>query len=497
MKHPAIALSAILAALIIAPASTAFEVKPVQRVNGLEWLVETPWTSAKLVVSGPGGYLYSRQFEAGESLFLNFDEVTKAYSPNGSYRYELVLSPALSAADRKLGEQARDLGLDAAMVTLPSISGSFRVSDGAVVDGKLPETTTKDQVFLDDVIVDGSLCVGVDCNNGESFGFDTIRLKENNLRIKFDDTSSTASFPNNDWQITINDSSNGGANKFSIDDITGGRIPFTIEAGTPSNALYVDSSGSGGRIGFGTSTPVADLHVRSGNTPTLRLEQDGSSGFAAQTWDVAGNEANFFVRDATNGSTLPLRIRPGADTDTIDLRANGDVWLGANTAAKELKIDSLDGPGNYGQVTFRRADVDEWGFGNTDANFYIFNYEGSHNHDALLINRSTGNVTITHDLTISGQCTEVDGPCAPDYVFAPGYQLRPLDELQSFITANRHLPDIPSAEEIHRGGINMREFNFALLEKVEELVLYTLDQQQTIKLLSDRVATLESGAEIP
>ena len=56
-----------------------------------------------------------------------------------------------------------------------------------------------DQVILDDLIVDGSACIGFDCVNGESFGFDTIRIKENNLRIRAQDTSSTASFPTNDW----------------------------------------------------------------------------------------------------------------------------------------------------------------------------------------------------------------------------------------------------------------------------------------------------------
>ena len=66
-----------------------------------------------------------------------------------------------------------------------------------------------DQVILDDLIVDGSACIGFDCVNGESFGFDTLRLKENNLRIKFQDTSSSASFPSRDWQITANDSANG------------------------------------------------------------------------------------------------------------------------------------------------------------------------------------------------------------------------------------------------------------------------------------------------
>lgn len=198
------------------------------------------------------------------------------------------------------------------------------------------------QYSVGDREISGSLCVGIDCVNNENFGFDTIRLKENNLRIRAVDTSSTASFPTNDWQLTFNDSSNGGANKFSIEDIDGGRTPFTIEAGTPNNALYVDSSGSGGRIGFGTSAPVTDLHVKSGNTPTLRLEQDGTSGFATRTWDVAGNEANFFIRDATGGSALPFRIFPGAPSNALTIAANGDVGLGTASPGANLHVVASD-----------------------------------------------------------------------------------------------------------------------------------------------------------
>ena len=193
-----------------------------------------------------------------------------------------------------------------------------------------------DQVILDDLIVDGSICAGLDCVNGESFGFDTLRLKENNLRIKFQDTSASASFPSNDWQITANDSSNGGANKFSIDDIDGGRTPFTIEASAPSHSLYVDD---GGRIGFGKSTPVVQLHLADGNTPTLRLEQDGTSGFTPQTWDLAGNESNFFIRDATNGSALALRIFPGSGTaNALNIAADGDIGLGTTSPDGPLHI---------------------------------------------------------------------------------------------------------------------------------------------------------------
>jgi hypothetical protein len=57
------------------------------------------------------------------------------------------------------------------------------------------------------------------------------------------------------------------------------------------------------------------------------LEQTNAGGFTAQTWDIAGNEANFFVRDVTSGSRLPFRIRPGAPTSSIDISAAGNVGL--------------------------------------------------------------------------------------------------------------------------------------------------------------------------
>ena len=193
-----------------------------------------------------------------------------------------------------------------------------------------------DIVHNDDVIITFSLCVGNDCVNGESFGFDTLRLKENNLRINFADTSNSASFPTNDWRIVANDTSNGGASYLAFEDSDAGRIPFRVEAGAPANSLVVESDGD---IGIGTLNPVVDLHVVEGNTPTLRLEQDGSSGFTPQTWDVAGNEANFFVRDATNGSTLPFKIFPSAPNNALTIEGStGDVGIGTTSPTAELHI---------------------------------------------------------------------------------------------------------------------------------------------------------------
>ncbi len=202
-------------------------------------------------------------------------------------------------------------------------------------DGTNAPQAPQDQVINDDLIVVGSECVGLDCADGESFGFDTIRLKENNLRIRFMDTSTAAGFATNDWQLTANGSGDGGKNFFSVDDIDGGRTPFLLEAGARTNALYIRNNGS---VGFGTGAPVVDLHTRSGDTPTLRLEQDGSAGWTPQTWDVGGNEVGFFVRDITNGSRLSLRIRPGAPGSSIDVAADGDVGIGSDSPQARLHV---------------------------------------------------------------------------------------------------------------------------------------------------------------
>ena len=192
-----------------------------------------------------------------------------------------------------------------------------------------------DQVIPDDLIVQGSACVGLDCVNNESFGFDTIRLKENNTRIKFDDTSVSAGFPNNDWQLTANDSASGGLNKFSIENTTVATVPFTVVGPAPTNSLFVASTG---KVGLRTATPLLDLHISTSDTPAQRLEQTSAGGFTAQTWDIGANEANFFVRDVTGGSRLPFRIRPGAPTSSLDINASGNVGVGTASPGTKLHV---------------------------------------------------------------------------------------------------------------------------------------------------------------
>ncbi len=204
-------------------------------------------------------------------------------------------------------------------------------------------TARADQVFNDDLIVTQSGCFGLDCANGEVFDFDTLRLKENNLRMHFDDTSATAGFPANDWRFIFNDTANGGANYFAVEDATAGKRPFRVDAGGPNNALRVNSNG---KVGLGTADPALELHIDDSDTPSIRLQQNNTVGWGAQTWDVAANEANFFIRDVTGGSKLPFRILPGAPSGSLFVDSAGNIGSSPandNTADATLELRRTDG----------------------------------------------------------------------------------------------------------------------------------------------------------
>ena len=79
----------------------------------------------------------------------------------------------------------------------------------------------------------------------------------------------------------------------------------------------------------------------------------------------------------------------------------------------------------------------------------------------------------------------------PDYVFCSDYQLMPLDDLREYITTNHHLPNVPSEAEVMENGIELGDMQSVLLEKIEEMTLYLLQQQETIEQLEHRIAELE------
>jgi hypothetical protein len=95
--------------------------------------------------------------------------------------------------------------------------------------------------------------------------------------------------------------------------------------------------------------------MNTSDTPAMRMEQNNSGGFTAQTWDIGANEANWFVRDVTGGSRLPLRIRPGAPTSSVDISASGNVGVGTASPASTLDVRATAGTMNLQSNTGTNA----------------------------------------------------------------------------------------------------------------------------------------------
>ena len=512
-----------------------FDVYFAEDVISMDALYDFDW--ALLRITGPAGFVFEETYYYGEVPHFQTLDAEGNVLPNGQYTYELMVRSVNADANKAGMDQGRDGNTQPVTAVMnheeTSQTGYFRIADGLLLvpnfvepslafnkdddgrdgntrpgtpkpnEGDTPpaqdrgtvdadDPSTRDQVITDDLVVDGSICVGDDCANGVAFGFDTLLLKENNLRIKFDDTSNSGSFPQNDWQLTANDSINGGANRFSIDDISGGRTPFTVEAGAPSNSLYVDDNG---RVGIGTSTPVVELHVPDGDTPTLRLEQDQSSGFAAQTWDVAGNEANFFIRDVTNGSRLPFKIQPAAPSNSLYVKNNGDIGLGTASPGAKLDVTGSTGAGfklrviesavnsgppgnelvqftNNGAVRMaleNTADADEWIISNFQGLRLDYNagtLEFRFREDGGL--ETLGSISVgaapgtqlapTNGLLVQGEARMKDNLYVTGQIIAAGA-----------ITANGV---IPASDRNKKENINLIDSG-AILEKVAELPIST------------------------
>lgn len=163
------------------------------------------------------------------------------------------------------------------------------------------------------------------------------------------------------------------------------------------------------------------------------------------------------------------------------------------------------------------ANVDRWGSG-----FYISAAAPKDSHQTLLypdapalfVNTSNNvgigtNQPQGYKLAVAGNMiaekikVKLQGAW-PDYVFANGYTLPTLQELDQYIVANGHLPNVPSAEEVKKDGIDMEEINKALLRKIEELTLYLIEMDKKMKaletsqqLLTDKVEARHPNRQQP
>ena len=189
--------------------------------------------------------------------------------------------------------------------------------------------------------------------------------------------------------------------------------------------------------------------------------------------------------------------------DALFVNSDGNVGVGTNTPGAPLtvstqetysyfRIEALDAPVNTSaDMTFTAGPN-----GNGEYRINVVDGDGPEMRvDA------EGYVIAATGFRVGATTLTV-----PDYVFEPDYALRPLSEVATFVETNRHLPDVPSAADIARQGLDMTDMQMTLLKKVEELTLYTLElesarietlttlaaQQETIRALEKRLEALEN-----
>ncbi len=243
--------------------------------------------------------------------------------------------------------------------------------------------------------------------------------------------------------------------------------------------------------------PWSRLHVDAGSTTpaTIRVSGD-SAGVVLEDYNGATDQR--FVQHYINDGVWRVRgltdsLTEGAMGIALNLE-NGRVGIGTSTPEEMLHIEA-DG-NEKPAIRIRNTDAAGTGWVCKVVNVDEFRISKHDSAVAELKLDASGNLTIAGDIT-SGGTTYV-----PDYVFEPGYQLMPISELAAFIVREQHLPGIPSGDEIEaEGGINLSRMQMRLLEKLEELTLYTVGQQQTIddqqEALSElraRLAALEQTA---
>ncbi|BFP40641.1 hypothetical protein FGF1_14860 [Flavobacteriaceae bacterium GF1] len=290
-----------------------------------------------------------------------------------------------------------------------------------------------------------------------------------------------------------------------------------------------------GDVGIGTLSPTAKLHVVKENSGInsvhaafvmeaidaqldLTSSSDGSWGSTINLIEGNGSSNTdvwSLARMTTGGAgDSSLRINFGTanihnNPSVMAIKSNGNVGIGTTNPTGLLEVRSGNNNGirfNYGNtssISFLPNDGDsQFHISHTLDNRLTISQGASVAQVKLLTIKNTGEMgigTTTPDakLAVKGSIhaeevkVDLNVP-APDYVFKDGYDLKSLQEIQDYIKEHGHLPNVPSAQEMEEDGIELGGMNMKLLEKIEELTLYTLDQENELKTLKEDVKKLKN-----
>lgn len=196
------------------------------------------------------------------------------------------------------------------------------------------------------------------------------------------------------------------------------------------------------------------------------------------------NDVVVITIDGSNGNMLlgseghdgDITLTDGKGVTTIRLNGfDGAVHLGGPGQDGDIKLKNVKDQqtihlnGRSGAIHLGGPDV--------DGEVFIKNSKGS---EVIILDGNAG------DIKIQGKVHTAD------FVFENDYHLPKIEEVDSFIKENKHLPDVPSASDLKANGVGLQEFSMQLLRKVEELTLYLIEQNQTIQSQQERIEQLEN-----
>lgn len=218
----------------------------------------------------------------------------------------------------------------------------------------------------------------------------------------------------------------------------------------PVERMRIDSAGN---IGIGTASPLYDLHISRTNPSVGFFDVDDNHYSGVIEGDSTDLLINAYRKPNTSNGGGHLILQTNGSTGIVTTGA-GNVGIGTSSPTAKLHVSSTVMIGS-----------------GSPASGYLLSVNGK---------------IIAEEVRV-----ELDATW-PDYVFAKHYDLPSLTKLEKFISTHKHLPNIPSAGEIKQEGVNLGDMNRRLLEKIEELTLYILQQDKKINVLQDQVRVIQS-----